>query len=758
MKTTSRSTPLSIAALYILFLTLAFISPARAAEHIVNFESDLSGWSAIKETSYFNWARHAGGTHSGHTGPVDAEEGNYYLYLEASRNTPGRIAYLQSPDFPETIKGISFHYHMYGAHMGNLELQGFDGSRWLQLWRVSGQQHGSHYAPWTRKEIDLSSKTIRKVRFKGTTGNGPGKLYRGDMAIDFITLTTNKETSAGHWSKSGDDIYFANGNVGVGMKDPKADLAVLGNLSKALTGRVGVLKGSTHLTGVGTRFTREVAVGDSLLIGDKVFIVHQLRGDAELILNAKHPIGSFNVTAYTDSDLLSVQTGAEVTALAIDKSGNVGIGAKAPTTRLDVRGGIRVGGETRCDAAREGTIRYNNVSNQPEFCNGRAWIRLKEQTGQKDPKGPQCETQCEKGDVGPKGDKGDTGPRGPKGDKGDTGQQGVQGKTGPRGPKGDQGIRGPVGPAGPPGSKGGAGGSFWSQSGANIYYSSGNIGIGTTTPMAKLEIKGGIKLGDDRSACNGAKVGLMKYISGFLYLCNGISWKALLLTNPEAKLTVSPASRFDMNVTERDNPGRYVTFTVTNSGPVASEKITTRLGNTTNFEFGANHCHGKTLAGGASCTVQVRPKGREDGAITGSLNILANNSPGISLAGTVTGFPGLYEFTAHTFTNCGQAGRSGPSLARCRKIYSTIWSNTYLTMTTNGIQEWIVPESGSYRIEASGASGGMNTNSNGGRGVRMRGDFQLKRRDVIHILVGQKGGDGSYDYGAGGGWGHIRGS
>nr|VFK26898.1 MAG: MAM domain-containing protein, meprin/A5/mu [Candidatus Kentron sp. MB] len=338
MKTTSRSTPLSIAALYILLLTLAFISPTRAAEHVINFEAGLSGWSAIKGTSYFNWARHAGGTHSGHTGPVDAEEGNYYLYLEASRNTPSRIAYFQSPDFPETIKRISFHYHMYGAHMGTLELQGFDGSRWLELWRVNGQQHGSHYAPWTRKELDLSARTIRKVRFKGVTGNGPGKLYRGDMAIDFITLTTSKEVSAGHWSKSGDDIYFANGNVGIGIKDPKADLAVLGNLSKALSGHIAIAKGSINVTGVGTRFTKDLAVGDSLLIKDQIFRVAKILSDTELNLNAAHPTGALNATAYTDGDLLSVRTGAEVSALTIDKSGNVGIGAAAPKATLEAKG------------------------------------------------------------------------------------------------------------------------------------------------------------------------------------------------------------------------------------------------------------------------------------------------------------------------------------------------------------------------------------------------------------------------------------
>ena len=913
----------------IVLLFVLVASPAKAIEYTTTFEADLGGWTAIKGSSIFNWSRHAGGTHSDHTGPASAHEGDHYLYLEASRNAPAKTAYLESPNFFGKPLRVAFHYHLYGTHMGSLALETFDGNAWRTRWTVTGQQHANHYTPWTRKQIDLSGQTVRKIRFKGTTGSySENSQYRGDMAIDYLIVTTDaKPLPSAKWSESGYDIYYLPGNVGIGTKRPTADLAILGNLSEPLTGHVGIPGGSTHVTGVGTRFTQELTVGDSLLIGEEVFIVTKILNDTILSVDVPHTVGTLNTTAYTDSDLLSVRTGAEVDSLVVDKSGNVGVGTGNPTVKLDVAGGIRVGEEIICDTNRKGTIRYSGVSDEIEFCDGSAWTRvegpmgpegktglqgIKGDTGATGLRGPKGEKgdkgdpgrkgdtglQGLKGDTGAqgpkgntgatgvKGDKGATGAQGPKGEKGDQGEAGSQGPQGAKGDKGDPGqkgdtgdafwsesgnnihyvegnigigsstpsadlsilgnlsrslnghvtvpkdstdvtgvgtrftqelrvgdslligkeifvvaeivndteltidashtvgalnataytdsdllsvrtgaevdslvidksgnvgigtanpavkldvaggirvgketicdtnrkgtirysgasdeiefcdgtawtrVEGPVGatgaqgsqgekgkqgerglqglkgdkgdkgdtgirgPQGLKGDKGDTGDSFWSQSGNNIYYGNGNIGIGTTNPGAKLEVKGGIKLGGNNSVCDGTKAGLMKYGSGFLYFCNGAAWKALSLINPEANLIISPMNQFDMDVTKDTNPGSYVTFTVTNSGPLTSEKITTRLGNTTNFEFGTDNCNGATLNGGASCTIKIRPKADRDGAIAGSLYVLANNNPDASLAGAVSGF--------NSFSGSGTTGDpyrlpGGTYLASCKE-------------------------------------------------------------------------------------------
>ncbi len=118
----------------------------------------------------------------------------------------------------------------------------------------------------------------------------------------------------------------------------------------------------------------------------------------------------------------------------------------------------------------------------------------------------------------------------------------------------------------------------------------------------------------------------------------------------------------------------------------------------------------------------------------------------------------LYTFSSHTFTNATATGRNGPTLAQCRTAYSTAtWAqdatNLYLNMTTQGIQLWKVPVTGSYTITGAGARGGTPTYNNtwtGGSGAIMSGTFTLNKGDILKIAVGQKGVEYTYTGGGGG--------
>ena len=68
-----------------------------------------------------------------------------------------------------------------------------------------------------------------------------------------------------------------------------------------------------------------------------------------------------------------------------------------------------------------------------------------------------------------------------------------------------------------------------------------------------------------------------------------------------------------------------------------------------------------------------------------------------------------------------------------------------------GIQQWKVPESGLYRIEAWGAAGGDRWNTPGGPGAKLQGDFFLAEGQWLHVLVGQQGGWAENSGGGGGG-------
>ena len=132
--------------------------------------------------------------------------------------------------------------------------------------------------------------------------------------------------------------------------------------------------------------------------------------------------------------------------------------------------------------------------------------------------------------------------------------------------------------------------------------------------------------------------------------------------------------------------------------------------------------------------------------------------PFISAAGS-----GLYTFTTATFTPGGATGQNGPIISQARSGLTgtptpSDWSGTYLTMTTQGIQQWTVPSTGTYTIVAAGAKGGDSNGVRGGYGRIVQATFSLTQNQVIQIVVGQMGtstgnGAGSQTYGSGGGGG-----
>lgn len=97
------------------------------------------------------------------------------------------------------------------------------------------------------------------------------------------------------------------------------------------------------------------------------------------------------------------------------------------------------------------------------------------------------------GPQGPSGPVGPEGPPGPAGADGAPGEQGPPGPTGPQGapgPEGPAGPQGPIGPDGPAGPQGDPGDSHWMFDGADTWFTTGKVGIGTASPSAPLTVVG----------------------------------------------------------------------------------------------------------------------------------------------------------------------------------------------------------------------------------------------------------------------------
>lgn len=111
----------------------------------------------------------------------------------------------------------------------------------------------------------------------------------------------------------------------------------------------------------------------------------------------------------------------------------------------------------------------------------------------------------------------------------------------------------------------------------------------------------------------------------------------------------------------------------------------------------------------------------------------------------------------HTFTSAGASGSVGPTQIQLNTAYGSTNLNGLVDALSTGIQSFTVPQTALYRIEAAGASGGNrlgSPNRFGGLGAYVSGEFNLTQGDVLHILVGQKGVDGT-NTGAGGGGSFI---
>jgi hypothetical protein len=148
-----------------------------------SFEGGLNGWSQV-DTDDINWTLISGSTPSFYTGPLEAFDGDDYIYVEASfPNYPNKNAQLISPCYDLNVSSsANFAYHMQGIYdaVGSLDLSisTDNGMTWTSIFFLEGHQGIN----WNEATVDLSAYTGQNVRFRlsATTAFS----WKGDIAVD----------------------------------------------------------------------------------------------------------------------------------------------------------------------------------------------------------------------------------------------------------------------------------------------------------------------------------------------------------------------------------------------------------------------------------------------------------------------------------------------------------------------------------------------------------------------------------------------
>lgn len=158
---------------------------------IEDFEGGNTGIWAQSTSDDLDWTVNSGETASDNTGPDgDHTSGNgNYIYTEVSGNGvgfPNKVAELTSVclDLSSfSSASMTFWYHMYGANIGTLQIDVYNGSTWSNgVWTLSGNQGNS----WSQAVVDLSTHIFSEVQIRIKATSGPS--WNGDIAIDDIMI------------------------------------------------------------------------------------------------------------------------------------------------------------------------------------------------------------------------------------------------------------------------------------------------------------------------------------------------------------------------------------------------------------------------------------------------------------------------------------------------------------------------------------------------------------------------------------------
>lgn len=135
------------------------------------------------------------------------------------------------------------------------------------------------------------------------------------------------------WSKSGNDLYYNSGNIGIGTMNPSGTLQIVNTVSPAVL--------------IGTTNQEQAAFGQATFSGN--WSSDATTGDAIV-----RPDTGKNLILATEPDNVNQRFPAR---LLVTKDGNVGIGTITPQAKLDIAGDIKFNGQKACSPFLSGNWR-----------------------------------------------------------------------------------------------------------------------------------------------------------------------------------------------------------------------------------------------------------------------------------------------------------------------------------------------------------------------------------------------------------------
>jgi hypothetical protein len=178
-----------------------------------SFESGFGDWAQSSDDD-FDWTRNSGGTATANTGPSEAADGSWYLYIEPNDDYDGhdKMAAIESTFDLSMVENaeLTFDYHMYGVNIDYLSVDLYDGTAWTSnVWTRTGAQQSSSDAAWSNAVVSLANYAGSEevtIRFRAK------ELYwhLSDIAIDNIGIEEVAVSQYDEWAL----VAFADAPVG----------------------------------------------------------------------------------------------------------------------------------------------------------------------------------------------------------------------------------------------------------------------------------------------------------------------------------------------------------------------------------------------------------------------------------------------------------------------------------------------------------------------------------------------------------------